>query len=95
MCQYRARALRDSLARYRNPHLQRVTIKTQKSVCQNLIMGQSYGPRRIFLPAGPLLILAKYGHILGKTLCSGPRRQPGRQAHGGTSLAARHHVRCP
>jgi hypothetical protein len=37
----------------------------------------------------------KYGHILGKTLCSGPRRQPGRQVHGGTGLAPRHHVRCP
>jgi hypothetical protein len=58
-------------------------------------MGQSYGPCRIFLPARLLLNLAKYGHILGKTLCSGPRRQPGRQAHGGTGLAPRHHVRCP
>jgi hypothetical protein len=38
---------------------------------------------------------SKYGHILGKTLCSGPRRRPGRQVHGGTSLAPRHHVRCP
>jgi hypothetical protein len=40
-------------------------------------------------------MFSKYGHILGKTLCSGPRRQPGRQAHGGTVLAPRHHVRCP
>jgi hypothetical protein len=40
-------------------------------------------------------ILSKYGHILGKTLCSGPSRQPGRQAHGGTALAPRYHVRCP
>jgi hypothetical protein len=40
-------------------------------------------------------ILAKYGHILGKTLCSGPRGQAGRQAHGGTALAPRHHVWCP
>jgi hypothetical protein len=37
----------------------------------------------------------KYGHILGKTLCSGPRSRPGRQAHGSTDLAPRHHVRCP
>jgi hypothetical protein len=42
-----------------------------------------------------ILILAKYGHILDKTRCSGPMRQPGRQAHGGTALALRHHVRCP
>jgi hypothetical protein len=34
--------------------------------------------------AGLLLFeFSKYGHILGKTLCSGPRRQPGRQGHGG------------
>jgi hypothetical protein len=52
-------------------------------------MGQSYGPRRIFLPAITCL------DILSKTLCSGPRRRPGRQAHGGTALAPRHHVRCP
>ena len=46
--------------------------------------------------AGLLLFgFSKYGHILGKTLCSGPRRRPGRQAHGGTALAPRHHVRCP
>ena len=37
---------------------------------------------------------SKYGHILGKTLCSGPRRRPGWQAHGGTSVAPRHHARC-
>ena len=43
----------------------------------------------------PNIGFSKYGHILGKTLCSGPRRQPGRQAHGGTVLAPRHHVRCP
>jgi hypothetical protein len=41
-----------------------------------------------------ILILSKCGHILGRTLCSGPRRRPGRQAHGGTALAPRHHVRC-
>ena len=73
--------MRDLLARYRNPHLQRLTIKKQKFVCQNLIMGQSYGHCKIFLPAKAILILAKYGHILGITLCSGPRGQPGRQAH--------------
>ena len=44
----RACELRDSLAQYRAPHLQRSTINVQKSVCQNLIMGQSYEPRRIF-----------------------------------------------
>jgi hypothetical protein len=37
-----ARALRDSLARYRDPHLQRPTINPQKFVCQNLITGQNY-----------------------------------------------------
>jgi hypothetical protein len=40
-------------------------------------------------------IFSKYGHILGKTLCSGPRRHHGRQAHGGTALAPRHNARCP
>jgi hypothetical protein len=43
----------------------------------------------------PNIGFSKYGHILGKTLCSGPRRQPGWQAQGGTALAPRHHVRCP
>ena len=52
MCQKLARTLRDLLARYhRDPHLQRPTLYMQKFVCQNLVMGQSYGPRRIFLPA--------------------------------------------
>ena len=51
MCQKLARALRDLLARYRNPHLQRPTLLMQKSVCQNLVMVRSYGPRSIFLPA--------------------------------------------
>jgi hypothetical protein len=37
----------------------------------------------------------QYGHILYKTLFSGPRRRPGRQAHGSTGLAPRHHVWCP
>jgi hypothetical protein len=60
-----ARALRDLRARYRDPNLQRLTIKMQKSVCQNFIMGQSYGLRRIFLPAFPILDFSKYGHILG------------------------------
>jgi hypothetical protein len=50
-------------------------------------MGQSYGLRRIFLPAIYTRLdfskyMYMYGHTLGKTLCSGPRRQPGRQAHG-------------
>ncbi len=58
-------------------------------------MGQSYGHRRIFLPTFYCLDFSKYGHILGQTICSGPRRRPGRQAHGGTGLAPRHHVRCP
>jgi hypothetical protein len=42
-------------------------------------------------------IFSEYGHILhvGKTLCSGPRRRPSRQAHGSTSLSPRHHVWCP
>jgi hypothetical protein len=47
--------LRDLLARHRDPHLQHLKIKTQKFVCQNSIMGQSYGLRRIFLPAFPIL----------------------------------------
>ena len=51
-------------------------------------MGQSYGSRRIFLPAITCLDSPKYGHILGKTLCGGPRRWPGRQAHGGTAPCA-------
>jgi len=59
------------------------------------IMRQSYGPRRIFLLALLNLTFVRYGHILGKTLCTGPKRRPGRQAHGGTALAPRHHVRCP
>ena len=50
---------------------------------QNIFAGHSNKP---FL---------KYGHIVGKTLGSGPRRRPVRQAHGSTGLAPRHHVRCP
>jgi hypothetical protein len=38
---------------------------------------------------------SKYCDILGKTLYSGPKRRPGRQAHGSTALALRHHVQCP
>ena len=41
---------------------------------------------------------SRYGHILGRTLCSqcsGPMRRPGRQVHGSTGLAPRHHVWCP
>ena len=34
--------LRDLLARYLNPDLQRPIINTQKIVCQILIIGQSY-----------------------------------------------------
>ena len=40
--------------RERRAHLQRSTINVQKSVCQNLIMGQSYEPHRIF--CRPLLV---------------------------------------
>jgi hypothetical protein len=58
-------------------------------------MRQSYGRCKIFLAAKAILDFGQYGHILGKSLCSGPRGQPGRQAHGGTALAPRHHVRCP
>jgi hypothetical protein len=80
-----ARALHDLLARYHNPHLQRPKIKRQKKVCQNLSMGQSYEHRIIFLPVITCLDFSKYGHILGKTLCSshhhhvlgtGPRDPP-------------------
>ena len=55
MCQQRARALRDLLARHRNPHLQRPTVQMKKSVCQNSIMGQSHGLYKIFLPAFTIL----------------------------------------
>ena len=62
-------------------------------------MGQSYKSRRIFLPGITISItrldFPKCGHILGKTLWSGPRYRPGRQAHGSTRLASRHHVWCP
>jgi hypothetical protein len=70
-------------------------LKMQKWVCQNLIMGQSYGPRRIFLPAITCLDFHKYGHILSKTLRSGLTLRLGRQAHGSTALALWHYVRCP
>ena len=43
--------MRDLLARYRDPHLQRTTLYLQKFFCQNLVMGQSYVPCKIFLPA--------------------------------------------
>jgi hypothetical protein len=71
------------------------TMNMQKSVWQNLIMGQSYGPRRIFLVAFSISRFCENGHILGKTLCSGPRRRPGRHVHRSTGLARPHHVRCP
>jgi hypothetical protein len=54
----RARALLTLLGRHHDPSL-RPTVNTQKSVCENLIMGQSYEPRKIFLPAGPLLIFGQ------------------------------------
>jgi hypothetical protein len=93
VCQPIARALRDLLARYRDPHLQRPTIrtiKTKKTIRHNSIMGQCYESRRIFLPAGPLLKIWPYP---SKTLCSGPGSRPGRHDNGGTGLAPRHHVR--
>ena len=80
--------------RYRNLHLQRPTINMQKSVSQNLIMGQSYEPRGIFLPAFFMSRFSNMANIVGKTLCSGPGRRPSRHAHGSTGLAPRHHVRC-
>jgi len=40
--------LRDLLARYFNPHLQRTTINTQKSAYQNLSIGRSYERHKIF-----------------------------------------------
>ena len=75
--------MRDSLVRYRDPHFQRPTLYMQQTVCQNFTMGQSYGPRRILLPAFPILDFPKYGHILGKTLCSGPRLRPGQASPWG------------
>jgi hypothetical protein len=83
-----AHALRDLLARYRDPHLQCPTIKTQKYILRNLIMQRSYGLCRIFFPAGSLLIFVQwmYGHILLPVVGEPPRlyvgRRPGRQAHG-------------
>ena len=62
-----ARALCDLLARYRDPHLPSPTLYMQKFVCQNLVMGQSYGRCQIILPAITCLPFLKYGHILGKT----------------------------
>jgi hypothetical protein len=43
--------MRNLLARYYNPDLQRPTINQQNYVCQNLSMGHTYEHRRIFLPA--------------------------------------------
>ena len=68
MCQKLARALRDLLALYHDPQLQRPTLYMQNPLSQNSIMGQSYGFRRIFLLAFICLDFSKYGHILGKTL---------------------------
>jgi hypothetical protein len=92
-----ARALRDLLARRCDPHSQRPTIKMQKSACQNLTMVQSYEPRKILLPAFicldfPNMAIPSRHHA---PYCGGLRRRPGRQAHGSTGLAPRHHVRCP
>jgi hypothetical protein len=62
-------------------------------------MGQSYGSRIIFLPALTCRDFSNMAYIPrggpGKTICSGPRRRHGRQVHGSTDLAPRHHVRCP
>ena len=96
---------------YKAPHRKTMTVPQKRfmtqallAVCttsivrQNLVirvMGQCYGPRKIFLLAFLILIFVRYVHILGKTLCSGPGRWPGRHAHGSTGLAPRHHVRCP
>jgi len=57
MCQYRARVLRDLLARYRDPHLQRPTLYTQQTVRQNFTIGQSYGPRRIFFQIQSIILV--------------------------------------
>jgi hypothetical protein len=57
----------------------------QKSGCQNLIMDQSYGHCKIILPAFLILTFVQYGHILGKTPCSGPRRRPGQASPWGHS----------
>jgi hypothetical protein len=73
MRQYLARASRDSLRRGRDPHMQRPTINTQKYVCRNLIMGQSYEPRRKLSPQILRLIFLRCGHIVGITLWWRPR----------------------
>jgi hypothetical protein len=56
-----------------------------------------WAPRNIFagLFNERFLQIWPYPTIVGKTICSGPRRSPGRQAHGSAALARRHHVRCP
>ena len=82
------------VARFTAIRISSVPQLPQKNRCQNSIMGQSYGPRRIFFHI-QFIIFPEYGHIQGKTQCRGPRRQPCRQAHGGTALARRHHERCP
>jgi hypothetical protein len=72
MCQKLARALRDLLARYRNPHLQRPTLYPQQTVCQNSIMKQSYGPPRIFLLAFLRLDSPKYCQTNAKPYVAAP-----------------------
>jgi hypothetical protein len=69
-----ARTLCDLLARYRDPHLQRPTISNQKSICPNKIMQESYGPRRIFLPAGSFYFCPTLPYLRQNPTQLGPPR---------------------
>ena len=55
MRQYLSCASRESLARCRDLHMQRPTINLQNPFFQNLITGQRYEPRIIYLPASTCL----------------------------------------
>ena len=96
MCQYIARS---RVARFTRAIPQFASPASHALDAKIRLSKSHHGPKLWALEnifAGLLNIgFSKYGHILGKSLCSGPRRQPGRQAHGGTTLAPRHHVRCP
>jgi hypothetical protein len=85
-----ARALRDLLARYHDPHLQRPTINAQKChhgtklwASQNIFAGQTtfdFRPNMAISWSKPYVA---------------PGAGQARQAHESTGLAPRHHVRCP
>ena len=69
VCTDSSRAMCGSLARYRDPHLQRPTIKSQKFIYPNLIIDNVMSLAECF--AGILNgRCSKYGRILGITLIS-------------------------